>query len=132
VTDEVLAGMPANQKLSYVHLVTTKLALPDADTRAMLLDSTHRYATRTAISGVVVTGGGFWASAIRGFITGISVLAPRSLDLRIFAATDELVPWFPIEHAKRTGIQLDRNELLKVLAQAQAGSAEVIAQSRSA
>jgi hypothetical protein len=111
-------------------LVTTKLTLPDADTRAVLLDSTHRYANRSGVAGVVVSGGGFWASAIRGFTTGISVLAPRSLDLRIVGATEDLIPWFPIEHEKRTGIHLDRSEFLRILAQAQAGSAEVIAQTR--
>jgi hypothetical protein len=127
ITEQVLAGMGDSDKLSYVHLITQKLKLPDAATRAALLESTHRFAGRTAVAGVVVSGGGFWASAIRSFVTGIAVLAPRSLDLRIFGATQELMPWFPTEHARRTGVQIDGDALLKILEQAQAGCADVSA-----
>ena len=125
MTGELLAGMAPTEKLSYVHLVTRKLTLPDAATRASLLDSTHRFADRTALSGVVVSGGGFWASAVRGFVTGIAVLAPRSLDLRVFGSSQQLVPWFTTEHAKRTGVRVDGDELLKVLEQAEASCANL-------
>jgi hypothetical protein len=125
IAEQVLANMSESAKLSYVHLVT-KLKLPDAATRAALLESTHRFADRNALAGVVVSGGGFWASAVRGFVTGIAVLAPRSLDLRIFGGTQELIPWFTTEHAKRTGVQIDGDELIRLLEQAQADCADVI------
>lgn len=125
MTAELLERMAPTEKLSYVHLVTRKLTLPDAATRASLLDSSHRFATRTALSGVVVSGGGFWASAVRGFVTGIAVLAPRSLDLRVFGSVQQLLPWFTTEHTKRTGVRVDADELLNVLEQAEANCANL-------
>lgn len=117
-TDEIVATLEPSTKISYVHLITSKLKLPDGETRNSLLESTQRFASRSAISGVVVPGGGFWASAIRGFVTGIAVVAPRSLDLRIFGEMSELVLWFASEHGKRTGIRVDGDELLRILEEA--------------
>ena len=119
LTDQLLATLAADTRISYIHLVTNKLELPDAATRSAFIESTKRYADRSAVSGVVVSGSGFWASAIRGFVTGIAVLAPRSFDLRIFATAAELVAWFPAEHARRTGVQLDPDALLRHLEHAQ-------------
>lgn len=61
----------------------------------------------------IVEGSGFWVSAIRGFITGISVLAPRDLNLRMHKHPAELIPWFIDEHARLTGTNLDPQELLQ-------------------
>jgi hypothetical protein len=125
MTVEIHRSLEPTAKLSYLHLITRKLTLPDAATRASLLDSAHRFADRTALSGVVVSGGGFWASAVRGFVTGIAVLAPRSLDLRVFGSVEQLVPWFTTEHTKRTGVRVDGDELSIVLAQAEASCADL-------
>ncbi|HKP63048.1 MAG TPA: hypothetical protein VJV78_40205 [Polyangiales bacterium] len=122
-TEPILASLPPSAKISYVHLITSKLKMPDAATRSSLLASTQRYASRSGVSGVVVPGGGFWASAIRSFVTGIAVLAPRELDLRIFGAIPELVPWFAGEHAKRTGVHIDGDELMRLLEEAAASCA---------
>ena len=56
---------------------------------------------------VIIDGSGFWASALRGFITGLQVLAPGTLDLHAHASIDQVLAWLPTEHHKRTGVQLD-------------------------
>jgi hypothetical protein len=119
LTGEILGRMDPSTKVSYVHLVTRKLRLPDAATRTAFTESTNKFASRSALAAVVVSGGGFWASAIRGFVTSIAVLAPRSLDVRIYGAIDDLVPWFPTEHVRRTGVELDVQVLLRNLTHAQ-------------
>ena len=126
ITGEVLAGMEPGEKVSYVHLVRNKLKLPDGETRASLLESTRRFENRIVLSGVVVHEGGFWASAVRSFVTGIAVLGPRELDLRIFGGVQQLIPWFTTEHAKRTGVRIDGDALLKNLEQIEASCTQLV------
>jgi hypothetical protein len=112
LTRELLPRTRA-QKLSYIHLVRNSLALPDAETRDALLDLSREYVHQTACVAAIIEGGGFWASAIRGFITGIRVLAPRELSVRMHKSTTELLAWFPEEHARLTGVEIDPSELIR-------------------
>jgi hypothetical protein len=114
ISDQLFASLTAT-KLSYVHLVPNKLELPDAATRTAFIELAHNYGSRTACVAVVVGGVGFWASAIRGFVTGIRVIAPRSTDFRMHAEISELLEWFPEEHARRSGVQLESSDLLRKL-----------------
>jgi hypothetical protein len=126
ITDRVLVeyGMPL---LSFVHVIANKLELPNADTRTALLHNTERLVDRTACVAVVLSGAGFWASAMRSFVTGFRVLAPRSFDLRVHAAALELLDWFPAAHLRRTGVELEPTELIAQLrvASAERGVARV-------
>lgn len=119
LSDLVLSGATA-EKLSYVHLVPNRLELPDAPTRNAFQELTRVYGARTACVAIVLQGAGFWASAIRGFVTGISVLAPRTIDFRLHAELNELLEWFPQEHARKTGVQLSGSALLRQLERVQA------------
>jgi hypothetical protein len=121
-SDRVFARVRVD-KLSYVHLVPNRLELPDPAARSALLDLTRDYGARTACVAVVVGGMGFWASAIRGFVTGIRVVAPRSIEFRMHAEIAELVEWFPDEHQRRTGVRLEPSELLRQLEHAQSARA---------
>jgi hypothetical protein len=112
ITEQVLERLGPG-RVSYVHLVPSGLALPDAQTRAAFLEITHKHAANTACVAVVIAGSGFWASAMRSFVTGFRMLAPRLFALRISAAVPELLPWFPEEHARFTGVQLDGDELVR-------------------
>jgi hypothetical protein len=114
ITEQLIARTGA-QQLSHVHIVPKKVELPDAATRAAFIDLTQKYGAQTACVGAILDGGGFWASAIRGFITGIRVLAPRTIDLRIHTEMSELAEWFPEEHARRTGVRIEAAELLRQL-----------------
>jgi len=110
-------------KLSYIHVVPNNLVMPDADTRDVLLELSREHVHETACVAAIIEGGGFWASAIRGFITGIRVLAPRELNLRMHKVVAELLPWFPEEHARLTGVELDPEELLRQVEHARTGEA---------
>jgi hypothetical protein len=121
ITDQILAHVTA-EKLSYVHLVPNKLELPDAATRTALIELAQVYGTRTACVAIVLGGVGFWASAMRSFVTGIRVVAPRSIDFRLHAELPELLEWFPEEHARKTGVQLAPTDLLRHLEHVTQGS----------
>jgi hypothetical protein len=64
-------------------------------------------------------GSGFWASAIRGFVTSVHVLLSAPFEFKVVGMLDDLVTWLPTVHARRTGVQLLPDELLAVLRAAQ-------------
>lgn len=101
------------QKLSHIHIAESSLSMPDAETREAFLNLAHKYASNTACVAAIVEGSGFWASAIRGFITGILVLAPRELNIRMHKQANELLAWFPEAHARLTGTPIDGQDLLQ-------------------
>lgn len=103
-------------QLSSIHLVFPEIELPDAAARAELPSLAKESAVRTACTAVVVHGGGFKVSAMRGIITGLrAVLPARVFDLRANATVEELLRWFPAEHRRRTGVTLDVASLRQVL-----------------
>ena len=111
-----------SDKLSFIHVVANNLSLPDGETRQAILELAQAFENRIACVGVVVRGSGFWASAIRSFITGIRVMLPRAFDLRMHAEISELAEWFPEEHARKTGMKLESSELLQQVERAVAQS----------
>lgn len=107
------SGLP---QLSSIHLVFPEIELPDSAARAELPKLAKESAPRTACTAVVVHGGGFKVSAMRGIITGLRAVLPGQVfDLRASATVDELLGWFPTEHHKRTGVLLDVASLRQVL-----------------
>jgi hypothetical protein len=51
----------------------------------------------------MLAGTGFWASAIRGAVTGIQVFDLRRRRQRVFADLDELASWVAPMHAEAIG-----------------------------
>jgi hypothetical protein len=121
VTDEILARLGVD-KLSFIHLIPNNMPLPDSGTREALLALSRSYIQHTACVAVIIAGGGFWASAIQSFVTGIRVLAPRELSVRMHKSSAELLKWFPEEHARKTGVQLEPVELARQVEHAQAAA----------
>jgi hypothetical protein len=118
LTKVLMTTLPPEQRISVIHLVAPKLELPSNEVRTLFLQPLQQYADRFGCVSVIVGGTGFWTSAMRGFITGMRVLAPRTFDLRLHADAESLLEWFPEEHQKRTGFQIDPNALAAILAQA--------------
>jgi hypothetical protein len=106
-------------KLSDLHLVTRSVGLPDADARNTLLEASRGGAPHLAAVGVWMGGSGFWASAVRSFVTGLSVLVRGPFELGVFAEVSALATWLPEIHAARTGVTITASELHQVLLRAQ-------------
>lgn len=111
--------MREHSVLSDVHLVTGHIGLPDAETRTALVSESRRATGNLAAVGVVLGGSGFWASAIRGFVTSVHVLLSAPFEFKIVSQVDELVQWLPDVHARRSGVQVSAEELRCVLRSAQ-------------
>jgi hypothetical protein len=100
---------------STIHVVAHGAALPASDVRAHFANVLKKNAENLACVGVVVVGTGFWTSALRSFVTGLRWLAPRSFELRMNGSVQELAKWLPAEHARRTGVELDKRRLIQVI-----------------
>jgi hypothetical protein len=120
LTDQILAELGASTKISFIHLVVNKIEMPDAEARAVIVESSKSHEQRSALSAIVVHGHGFWASALRGFATGVTFLIPKTVQVRICGNPWELIPWFPDEHLRRSGVAIDANGLVSVLSKVQA------------
>jgi hypothetical protein len=103
---------------SSVHVVANGLPLATSEARDALAALMKQYAGNLACAGTVLEGTGFWASATRGVIVSLQLLAPNTFAVRTCASVAELVAWIPKPHALRTGVVLQANELEQAIAQA--------------
>ncbi len=77
------------RRVSFVHLIPDKLALPDAEARSAFIRLMKDYQSDLACIAIVVGGTGFWASAMRNAIIGLRVFAPRSFEFRLHGSVEE-------------------------------------------
>ena len=103
---------------SYVHLMTERVQLPDANTRNEIAKILPALTEHVSVVVVLLEGSGFWSSALRGFLTGVRVLAPRNFDIRAESSITNVLSWFPAEHEKRSGVAFSREQLEYLLLEA--------------
>jgi hypothetical protein len=106
------------RRVSFVHLIPDKLALPDAEARSAFIRLMKDYQSDLACIAIVVGGTGFWASAMRNAIIGLRVFAPRSFEFRLHGSVEEVVEWLPAAHRKLTDVEIPPATLERLLAQA--------------
>jgi len=103
-------------KLSCVYLIKDGAGLPDHETRLAVRALHDRHRPRLACLGIVVMGDGFWASRLQSVFAELRVVGgTRTSPMRLARTTTELAAWLPHEHAVRTGVPLNEQELLAVL-----------------
>ena len=101
VIETFVAAHP--EGISSVHLIAAGLPLADAEAREALREIMKQHAGALACAGTVLDGTGFWASATRGMLVGLQVLAPaRTLPTRTSPSSS---PGCQASR-KRTGITL--------------------------
>jgi hypothetical protein len=104
--------------VSMLHMIMDGSGVPAPEARDALVALASARAERVASIAVAVLGSGFWASAMRSFVTGVRIACPRGFELGIHASVGEAVAWLPSGHAQRTGVYLSTSGLT-----AMAGSA---------
>src|SRR4051812_18058419 len=67
--------------VSVIHMIADTAGIPSPEARNAFLKIMNEQAKTIACVAVVVGGTGFWASAMRSFITGLRFMSPRSFDL---------------------------------------------------
>jgi len=94
------------------------VGLPTAEAREGLRELMASRADRRACLGVVVTGGGFWMSAMRSFMTGLRVVSPVRTDIGFHTSMAESAAWLAGPHQRRTGVRLSPASLLRAMDEA--------------
>lgn len=105
-----------------IHWLNAGVSLPSAEVRSALSDIMVRYPDHVMSVGVVVETEGFFASALRSAVTGIVLLSPKTIPVRVFGKLDDLVQWLPEVHQRATGVAVTSDELAGVLREAIARS----------
>jgi hypothetical protein len=101
--------------MSNIHIIKEGAQLPDAAGRKGLMELMRYHERDIACAAVVVGGGGFWASALRGAVTGMWLAAATPIDMRLMGTYEEVASWLPSKHQARTGVQLDPAALIDTL-----------------
>jgi hypothetical protein len=100
-------------KRTNVTFLLNGVPLPTPEARAAF--EVQRRGTMGIVNfGIVVEGDGFWASALRSTITGIS-LAAYNVSGRTETTIEAIAPWVAREHAVRVGEDLPELEIVRVL-----------------
>lgn len=115
VSDKVLAVHP---KVSSIQIIRNTAAIPDSETRAALEKVVEKYYERMHCVALVVEGAGFWASAMRGFETGLLLLQRHreNVSTKTFATSAEVGKWLCPKQQEQ-GVSIDGEELGRVLAE---------------
>src|SRR5690349_3743017 len=88
-----IAAMPRiAEKRSDIYIIAEGARLPEARVRDHFIDVIKASSEELAAVAVVVGGTGFWASAIRSFVTGLHWVAPRSsFDFKLHGSIEDVV-----------------------------------------
>ena len=95
------------KRQSGIHILREGVGLPTPAGRAGLMKMMKTESDHFGAIAVVICGSGFVASAVRSFLAGLRLLAPRTFEFRLHARTSEVLKWFPAAHFSRTGEQID-------------------------
>jgi hypothetical protein len=102
-------------RMSGVHLIGDGVGLPTPEARTKLMALIKEGSDHFGAVSIVIGGTGFVASAVRSFLTGLRLVAPRSFDFRLHSRTFEVAKWFPAAHEQRTGQAIDAAQFARVL-----------------
>ena len=102
-------------RVSSVHMILNDIPIPTGEVRTDLAKLTEHFSRDLACVATVLTGSGFTASAMRGFLTGLQWVQKRTFTPRIFSKVREAVEWLPPLHTQATGVPISAAELEHVL-----------------
>lgn len=107
--------MKDHTKISIIQVIPENAALPTDDAKDLLLKMTEAGGQSIACLAYVMSGEGFWASAMRGYLTNTHWVRHRPFVPRILATIEDVAFWLPSVHRERTGVDVPADELLEVL-----------------
>lgn len=72
------------KQMSNIHVVTPEAAPPEGEARHALIATNERVAPTVLCGAVVIERGGLLGVAMRSAITGIIILAPKQIRIKVF------------------------------------------------
>lgn len=97
-------------RFAAVHLVIKRAPLPAAGVREAYQELARRYAPHLTSVALLIEGDGFWASAVRAFLTGV-VMLDRRLRTKAFSDVAELSAWIAEAHNEEASDAIAPHEL---------------------
>lgn len=105
--------------MSFVHMGPVRFARLDSGTRDAFVKALREMGDTMAVTVLVARARGFVASTLRSVATHLLVLARVKHEVYLTDHALELLEWLPEKHAELTGVELDRDELRRVLEHAE-------------
>jgi len=97
--------------VSALQWIAEGAGLPETPVRNHVMQILREQGSKLGEIATVLDGGGFWASAYRGVLTGLRMAAGERAGFRVFANLDEAAAWLPGTHQGRTGIAISATEV---------------------
>jgi hypothetical protein len=91
---------------SSIAFILDKLPAPAPEANELMARIFGRGSELSCVA-IVLEGTGFWASGLRSMIANMHRAARGSMRVRIATSIEDVLGWFPSEHARLTGIALD-------------------------
>jgi hypothetical protein len=104
-----------HQTISIIQVIPDGAPLPTDDAKDMMLKMTEAGGHSLACLVYVMSGDGFWASAMRSYLTSLHWVRHRPFVPRILPTLEEVAAWLPSIHRERTGVDIAAGALLEVL-----------------
>jgi hypothetical protein len=89
--------------------------MPSSEVRTALAKFLSGAADTLKISAVAFEGAGFRAAAVRGVVTGLTMLARQPFPHKIFPTVDQAAQWLGTSFAQAAGHNIDASALLNAL-----------------
>lgn len=105
------ALMKGHTRISIVQVIPDSTALPTDEAKDLLLKMTKAGGSSIACLVYVMSGEGFWASAMRSYLTNVHWVRHRPFVPKILATNDDVADWLPSVHRERTGVDVSADEL---------------------
>lgn len=99
---------------STIYIAVRSMPIPDAEARALLQQQAAELATHLVAVANVIGGDGFYASAIRGFVTSLHWIGSghKHFNMRVFPRFAAAAHWLAAEHSAKSlaidGADLER------------------------
>jgi hypothetical protein len=103
------------QRMSSVHVVLPDVGPPDAAARTAFVEMNNRWAHAVACGAVVIERGGLVGLALRSAVTGIIIVLPKHIRVRVFDGLEQCAPWIAEQNNRVATMQLEAAEVLEVL-----------------
>jgi hypothetical protein len=99
--------MARYERVSTAQVIVQGAAIPTPEARAEFDALALRSGAQMACAAVLLAGSGFWASAMRGFLTSLQLInRKRPFKAKSHTNVSELVDWLALEHTQITGVAI--------------------------
>ena len=108
--------MKEHTKISIIQVIADGAPLPTDDAKDLLLKMTESGGKSIACLVYVMSGEGFWASAMRSYLTNVHWVRQRPFVPKILGTIEEVSDWLPAVHREQSGVEVPAEEMREVLA----------------